>query len=238
MTDVQDVLSRPVRNALERLRTSNDHIVELRAPEVPMRYGRPGTVAGYFDDLGKAAEAAVQLDGRKARAVYVTLNPVNPALLARSYNRLQEHPKATTADHDIIRRAWFPVDVDPVRPAGVSANDEEIERAKAVALKVAEWLSRELDDRPALWGFSGNGWHLLWRVDFPNDETRTALCKKWLQIAGDKFTYSQVSIDQTVYNAARIWKLYGTTARKGDNVPKIGRIHRQARLVSEGFTDG
>lgn len=35
--------------------------------------------------------------------------------------------------------------------------------------------------------------------------------------------------DQTVFNPARLWKLYGTTARKGDDLPE--RPHRLARLL-------
>jgi hypothetical protein len=39
----------------------------------------------------------------------------------------------------------------------------------------------------------------------------------------------QVSVDTGVYNAARIWKLYGTIACKGDNTPE--RPHRPARFI-------
>ncbi len=35
-----------------------------------------------------------------------------------------------------------------------------------------------------------------------------------------EFNTDKVTIDTTVFNPARIWKLYGTTARKGDAVPQ------------------
>ncbi len=47
----------------------------------------------------------------------------------------------------------------------------------------------------------------------------------------------RVSIDTTVGNAARIWKLYGTTARKGDEVYRLGRVHRTSRILKKGFTE-
>ena len=46
-----------------------------------------------------------------------------------------------------------------------------------------------------------------------------------------------MNIDTTVFNPARIWKLYGTTARKGDPVPagpsREARPHRMAYIDSE-----
>ncbi|PLS87172.1 MAG: hypothetical protein CYG60_03360, partial [Actinobacteria bacterium] len=55
-------------------------VVELRAFR-----GREVT-SGYFDDAEALTHAASELDGH-GYAVYVTLNEVNPALLARTANR-------------------------------------------------------------------------------------------------------------------------------------------------------
>ncbi len=85
---------------------------------------RHATVSGYFNDMGKLASAAMELSG-KVPAVYITLNPVNPILLARSVNRLTEYAKNTTSDIDILCRRWLLLDFDPVRPAGISSSDEE-----------------------------------------------------------------------------------------------------------------
>lgn len=167
----------------------------------------------------------------------MTLNPVDPALLARACNRLQDRPKGTTADKNIVKRIWLPFDFDPVRPVGVSSTDEEIDRAKAVALQTADWLRSELGDDPAVWGFSGNGWHLLYRIDLPNTEESTSMVKGWLGAVAGRFSDDHVSVDTGNYNAARIWKVYGTLACKGDSVPKIGRIHRRARIMGKEFID-
>ena len=86
---------------------------------------RTQTVAGYFSDLDKAAEAAAILDKRKAAGIYFPLNEINPALFARSPNQLTEDLKPLTSDNDIIRRRWLPLDFDAQRPAGVSATDDE-----------------------------------------------------------------------------------------------------------------
>jgi hypothetical protein len=65
-------------------------VVEIRGLHVPTRRGKSSTVAGYFSDLDRAAQAAATLDSRKAAGVYLVLNEVNPALLARSPNMLTD----------------------------------------------------------------------------------------------------------------------------------------------------
>ena len=74
--------------------------------------------------------------------VYVTLNPVNPALLARASNRLRTVGRndALTSDADITKRRWLPIDLDPVRPSGISSTDQEHLLAVERAFQVRETL--------------------------------------------------------------------------------------------------
>src|SRR5438105_4918114 len=72
-----------IRRALQLLFQRGD-IVELRVPKA----GRDGTISGYFDNADLLLTSALNIDG-KAAATYVTLNPVDPALLARSANRVR-----------------------------------------------------------------------------------------------------------------------------------------------------
>lgn len=227
----------PILSALDRLRVAPDQITELRALNVPRRYGKPATVAGYFDDMEKLAEAALHLEDRGAPGIYITLNPVSPALISRAYNRLDEFPKATTCDANVIRRVWLPFDFDPVRPAGISSTTEELDRAKDTALRAAEWLTTELEDEPAIWACSGNGYHLLFRIDLPNDDESTEHVRHIISVTADRFSNNSVSVDRSVFDLARIWKLYGTVARKGDEVPKLRRVHRRACVLSKGFDE-
>jgi hypothetical protein len=81
-------------------------VVEIRALDVPAGRGKPVTVAGYFTDLDKAAQAAVQLDKSKPAGVYLLLNEINSALLARSPNGLTRPAKLTTSDGD-VRQTCF-----------------------------------------------------------------------------------------------------------------------------------
>ena len=202
-------------------------VVEVRA------LADGATHSGYFDDYTLLAEQVEALDADPAVAgIYVTLNAVNPALLARRANRIKmrlSRKDATTGDADILRRRWLPVDIDPVRPSGVSSTEEEHNAALAAAERIAAYLKEQGFPAP-IQADSGNGAHLLYRVDLPNDEAATALVKNCLATLDALFSNEIVTVDTANHNAARIWKLYGTLSRKGDNTPE--RPHRRAKLLT------
>ncbi len=202
-------------------------VTELRALGVPDRYRRV-TFSGYFDDIEALAREAAALDQRGARGIYFIPNPVKPALLARAKNRARavDDRTPTTSDADVLRRQWLLIDADPVRPADISSSDEEhaaaLDRARAIrdALRGEGWSDPILAD-------SGNGAHLLYRIELAKDDD--GLVQRCLEALAARFSDELVSIDRTVFNPSRIWKVYGTTARKGDDVPE--RPHRLAHLL-------
>lgn len=193
-------------------------------------YGQNQVVAGWFRDQEKAAGLAVQV---QAKGVYVTLNPCQEALLARVNERLIANFKPTTSDTDITSFRNFLIDIDPKRPAEISSTDEEHARALAMAEIIREDLAREGWPEPLV-GDSGNGAHLIYAVNQANIQEVRDLRKGVL--AGLAERYSQelekkgLEIDQKVFNAARITKLYGTQVAKGENLPE--RPHRLARILS------
>ncbi len=198
-------------------------VVEVRIPKT-----RAGVVAGYFDDHSKMATAIAEADAKyHAAGIYYVLNRPNPALLGRAYNRLKERAEFTTADNNILRRRWLPIDLDPVRPAGVSSSDDEhacaIQRAGIIAAEMErEWGQPLIAD-------SGNGAHLLYPIDLDNNEQALALVSCALAELDRRYSDAVVKVDLTSANAARIWKAYGTVARKGDSIP--GRPHRLSRIL-------
>jgi hypothetical protein len=217
-------MSEEIRRAVGLLA---DGVIEVRALADGV------THSGYFDDHTLLAEQVEALDADPSVAgIYVTLNDVNPALLARRANRIKlrlSRKDATTADADIIRRRWFPVDIDPVRPSGVSSTDAEHDAALGAAERIAAYLAEQGFGAP-IRADSGNGAHLLYRVDLANDAEATALIKGCLSTLDALFSNEAVTVDTANHNAARIWKLYGTMSRKGDSTPE--RPHRRARLLA------
>ena len=70
---------------------------------------------------------------------------------------------------------------------------------------------------------------MLYRIELPNDPQSLELVKGILEALAFKFSDKAVEVDVTTCNAARIWKLYGTTARKGDDAGD--RPHRRSGLL-------
>lgn len=205
-----------------------DAVVELRALDVQ----RPGldipiNMGGYYDydHLDAMAADALDLSGQ-SRGVYFTLNPLNPALLARSCNRVKALRRGeATTDADVTARRWLLIDLDPTRPGGISSTDAEKRRAYDRAGIVRQYLRGESWPEGVL-ADSGNGFHVLYRIDLSAD---SPLVQSVLRALDQRFSDCQVKIDTTVHNPARIVRLYGTLACKGDSTPD--RPHRRSQVL-------
>ena len=184
------------------------------------------TISVYYDwsHLDKVSIDIAILDStRRPKGIYTTINPCNPTLLARACNRLVERPKATTSDADITRRRWLPFDIDPRRPSGISATDDEVGLAVALAGDV-EAVLRGMGWSYPLYASSGNGAYMLYRVNLPNDANTLATINKIYSVVNHRLgdidpSRPHAEIDTTVGNAARILRVGGTTNRKGDETP-------------------
>jgi len=202
---------------------SPGQVIELRIPTTR----KNKTLIGFFDDHTKLAEAVQKYDG-KLPGIYVTLNELKPELLGLADNRVGATHGSGAAD--VVKRRWLLLDFDPVRPvSGVSSTDTEHEHA----LKLREYVRDELAklNWPApVEADSGNGAHLLYHVDLPNDTGTTTLIKSALEALAERFDTKEVKIDRVVYDPSRISKLYGTWTKKGDPLPD--RPHRRSQLLA------
>jgi hypothetical protein len=209
-------------------------VFEIRALIPPSK-----TVVGYFqyekiDNVFGLMNRAVG----GASGVYVVLNEIDPALLARAPNRFQTclgKESVATSDRDVRRRRWLPLDFDPIRVAGVSSSDTEKAAAKQRALNCGSYLKNCGWPAP-IFADSGNGYHLLFPIDLevdraanPTSEPGKALVERVLKSLSLLFSDGAVKLDTSLFNASRIIKLYGTLARKGANMPD--RPHRRSHLI-------
>lgn len=190
------------------------------------------TVSGYFDDHAAFCKAVQHADKISHGGIYFSLQVIDPRLIGRAFNRLKPSD-LTTSDNNILAYRWIPVDLDPVRPSGISSSEKELKEALALREVVSEWIVSELKFPKPIKAMSGNGGHLLFRLpDMPANETTTLFIKQTLEGLAKRFDTDRVKIDTAVFNPARIWKLYGTTARKGDEVPAgINRESRPFRMA-------
>lgn len=189
--------------------------------------------AGYFDNPSSAATAIAALQDQYA-GIYYTPNPVAPDLAARSYNRISSWAALTTMDEHILSRKWLLIDIDPDRPSGISSTQQELEAAFKVATTIAGMLEFEYGWRRPFINISGNGAHALYPMDEPNTPEIRDAVHAFLKTLNGRFKADGCSVDITTYNASRIFRVPGTWARKGDNVPT--RPHRKAYMVAQPAT--
>lgn len=207
--------------------TSPGQVFEVRL----LHHNRKRVDAGYFDNPSHAATAIAALHEQYV-GIYFTPNPVAPDLAARSYNRIQAWAPLTTMDPHILRRRWLLIDVDPKRPTGISSTQEEFENALKVACTIANMLELEGWPRPYI-NVSGNGAHVMYHMDEENsDEVRDAVATL-LKVLNGRFKAHGCEVDSTTFNASRIFRVPGTWARKGDNIP--ARPHRKAHMLMDPF---
>src|SRR6266404_4284435 len=211
-----------IRRAVALLFHDDNALVELRALQTDQ-----GVLNGYFNDPDTLADAAIACNGRGI-GVYVTLNPVRPELLARSANRIKPYAKQTTTSDDILRLRHLLIDVDAVRPSGICATQEECDSALRVAVRILLWLRAQGWPEPAI-SDSGNGAHLVYAVDLPNDEPSRQLLLRCLQALAFDFSDDQAIVDESTAKPAQLWRLPGTLNAKGDDLPE--RPHRVTKLL-------
>ena len=207
----------------------DSQVFEIRLLGCDAGRGQTITVSGYFDDVEAAAqELAAAEEEYHPAGCYVTLNDVEPALLARGFNRLVERPRKTTCDSEIRRRTRLLLDFDPLRPSGISSTDAELAAADELATATASWLATEFGWPDPIRGSSGNGHHLVFAIDLPNDDPSSGLIQNVLNSLTLQRSNDEVHVDSSVFNAARITKIFGTVTRKGDHT--FERPWRRARL--------
>jgi hypothetical protein len=205
-----------------------------KSPAWGNEYAR-GTISGHFDDHEAFCRVVKEADKAAHGGIYFTLQGIDPRLIARSFNRLKPSD-LTTSDNNIRFYRWLPVDLDPVRPAGISSSDPELRAALDLRAIVAEWVMSELSFPTPIQAMSGNGGHLLFRLpDLPANDENKQFIKNTLEGLAARFNTDTVHIDTATHNPARIWKLYGTTARKGDEVP--AGPNREARPQRMSYID-
>ncbi len=216
-------------------------VVEVRIPKATGKSGAwggefaKGTVSGYFDDHKAFCDCVKLADRVPHDGIYFTLQIIDKRLIGRAYNRLKP-ASVTTSDQNVVAYRWIPIDCDPKRPSGISSSEDELREALEVRDAVAAWMISEGGLTYPIKAMSGNGGHLLFELlDMPADEKTKAFVKSTIDGLAGKFDTDRVSIDRTVFNPARIWKLYGTTAQKGDQVP--AGPHREARPYRTAYID-
>ena len=213
-----------IRRTIDILKPNNE-LFEVR---IIGKGNKKRIISGYFTDTDTLIRQFDLIDPRSAN-MYITINKVNEDCYAREQHDCFRQTDASTHDHEIDAYEWLFIDLDPERIAEVSSSDSELKEAEALADKVYEYM-KNLGFREPIRAMSGNGHHLLYKIDLPNTDENKSLIERCLTNLASMFNNGKVKIDVVNHNQSRVCKLYGTLAQKGSNTKS--RPHRMSKLTS------
>lgn len=216
MIDEQEILK-----AIEVLKP-NGRLFECRIE------GGRNTRSGYFKQGDALVRELRKQDLTDGSNVYINLQMLDESCYGRKQRDKFMAVKTTTSDNDVTGYDWFFVDIDPERPKDTSSTDKQLDYAKQTANKVYDYLAKMGFESPVV-AMSGNGVHLLYRVNLNvNDQTKKLL-KSCMEVLNMYFNDEHIKIDVVNFNPSRICKLYGTLAQKGADTPE--QPHRMSKII-------
>lgn len=195
--------------------------------EVRMISGR-WNASGYFTDAETLIQQLRKYEDKPNVNTYLTLQAVHHDCYARKqHDRIIEKPTETTSDNNIAGYEWFMIDLDPKRASGISSSDAELNAAKQKANEIYRYMRSQGWSAPVI-AESGNGVHLLYRVQIKATKETAKDVENALKALDMLFSDNVIDVDTTTFNPSRICKLYGTKACKGADTSD--RPHRMSRL--------
>lgn len=212
-----------IRQTIGLLKPNNE-LFEVR---IIGKGNRKRIISGYFTDVDTLIKQFDTIDPRSTN-MYITINKVNEACYSREQHDCFRQTDSTTHDHEIDSYEWLFIDLDPVRVTETSSTDSELEEARMIADKVYQYMEG-LGFKKPIRGMSGNGHHLLYKIDLLNTDDNKKLMERCLTNLASMFNNGKVKIDVVNHNQSRVCKLYGTLAQKGANTKT--RPHRMSRLT-------
>ena len=232
-----------------RLLFKPGQLVELRA-----RTADTGWRGFYFTDHERLADVVKKLDDDyRVVALYYVINPCKPNLIktretctcgpCKGGGLVVDNPTDSqveqilngprqhlTSNDEVDTLVWMFTDVDTTRAKGFeheSSTNEEKAAAMNVARSVLSHLTEKGWPQPLL-ADSGNGFHLLYRVNLTNTAHNVNQLVDVLKALKAQFSNDAAEIDASVHNPARLTRAYGSTTRKGTNTAE--RPYRQNSL--------
>lgn len=210
-----------IRKAIDVLKPNNQ-LYEVRV----LAETKSNNCSGYFRGADGLL-AKLKTINPKGANIYITLNTLDDNCYNRRQRECFVRGATSTSDTDVKRYDWLFIDMDPVRMSGISSSADEYEAAMEMARKIKSYM-KSIGFYEPISAVSGNGAHLLYRIDLDNTKENEELIGRCLTALALLFNNEAVKVDEVNKNPSRICKLYGTVAQKGANTEE--RPHRLSKM--------
>jgi len=162
-----------------------------------------------------AAEIVKRDEDCNVKAVYIQLQEIDPTTL-------RDLKKGDGVGRRHIKRyIWFALDIDTIRPDKAKSNATDEEKANSwQVVKAIHMYLRSCGWPIAIVADSGNGWHLLWRIELSHDpalgqnDPSYILVSNCLRALAGKFDNEAAEVDISLADPEQLIKLWGTEVRK------------------------
>ena len=213
-----------VKKFYRRLNHAGYGVTEL----VVIDPGKGVIATGFFNKEDEFVKACAAYEGRYN--IYAGRNPRPKWFPKVCVNYLDTRYRQRAKDNDIDHITAISLDIDPIRPKGTSATEEQHRTAIGFALKLHNEIGGWVDD-------SGNGaylWIPFRTAIFTNNHDRQTIkqkCRLWQAniIKIHQPERYQLRIDGC-FDLSRLKKVIGTRSVKG-------KIHRMSKFVKEDKPD-
>ena len=216
-----------IRKTLNVFKTDNG-LLEVR---IFSTINKTEIYSGIFDNEEDLIREVNKFD-REPYNIYFVFNELKDALNGMPQLNKMIRGAKTVNNKDIKYRRWLMLDFDPIREGDVkdiASTQEEFENSKQTAREARSFLKGLGFEQPVVC-FSGNGTHLLYRLDnIECTDSTDKVIQNVLKYLAMKFTDDKVDFDTKVSNTARLTKFYSSISRKGGNTKD--RPHRKSEIV-------
>ncbi|MFZ5893259.1 MAG: hypothetical protein ACOY0T_19525 [Myxococcota bacterium] len=165
---------------------------------------------------------------RRFTGAYQLVNgPIRTELLCRYLpNQIHKAWNGRAGDRDVALRRAVYIDIDTIRPKGISATEDEKRAAAIVRDEILRLLVAGTGTQALGLGDSGNGYFILIAIEpcVASKESEARL-NAFLKLLARRYNTDEVQIDTSVGNLGRLMPCPGTWKRKGEDTPE--RPHRQ-----------
>lgn len=131
---------------------------------------------------------------------------------------------------DVVYRRWILVDIDRNKTLQPDdpATDQEHDQAGELAFEIMSFLG-DIGFPAPVQIDSGNGHHLYYKINFPNDDTHRDLIRDFLKMLANTFNGDRGDVGDECFDARRISRIPGSWSRRG--AASKDRPYRQCKFT-------
>jgi hypothetical protein len=202
---------------------------EVRVMDAEMKDGSTAIVNGFFND---PAAFVQEVGCFPAGSVTFCINPICDDVPTDENKNTIVRTKTggSVSNHQVLMRRYLVLDFDPIRAVkGTCATNEEKQHAIDLSEVVVDRLRREFSFSEPMIIDSGNGRHVYWEINQPNNEATKKIIKDFIQLLSAVYSTALVTVDTATSKIAQPMRIPGTYNRKSVHTDE--RPNRMCRFV-------